>query len=493
MAIPRHRNWYLEDFVKRSIHQDANVLCIGTSFRIPIQNICRQKGLQLRKKAGSPSILEGGALEQFSFPDKSQDLVVFLNKEISLEELGEASRISRMYVAIQKNGLLDMGLLKTFGHLTVTFLPLIAADARGSEENPPVLYVLDVSQAAAEAEELSFKPPIAVTNPKAFEKLSPPEGPSVRDSVPPADGEGIPFEEQYPRSKSRRQAIAEMLAPFDVLGEPDDIFGRRDTPSDPFQGEERVHFLPEDEEVTENGRFAGYTTSGWYFFETDGLCVRGPYSTEILARAGIQDYLDEQVLKQPEDDLKTINKLFASFPPPDPRDVHVGRPPGGFPAAVDTMVGSLSDREREVLAERFDVPTTGRTPSALQFGIQVHEAFEKALTTSLTDEERAFLAKRFGVQEIPEQGPEESSEDYGKKVLGIIEASKANVKRLITNIAEGYISGFYLDEEHAQSALDAVISTMPEGSRASLNQFFQSELYRLTDAVLSEEVASDDT
>lgn len=150
MATPRHRNWYLEDFVKRSIHPDANVLCIGDSFRIPIQNICRQKGLQLRKKAGTPTIVEGGVLD---FPDKSQDLVVFLNTEPSLDELRKAARISRMYVAVQRRGVPDLCALNDLGFkLVVTFLPLIAADDRGSDENPPVLYVLDVSQDVKETE-----------------------------------------------------------------------------------------------------------------------------------------------------------------------------------------------------------------------------------------------------------------------------------------------------------------------------------------------------
>ena len=173
--------------------------------------------------------------------------------------------------------------------------------------------------------------------------------------------------------------------------------------------------------------------------------------------------------------LREYGKLVASGRTPSDRENHsnfpAGRPPTEQELASGVQFGSL-------------------TPEALVRGIPENTG---RLAASLTDEERAFLAKRFGVQEIPAQGPEESSEDYGKKVLGIIEASKANVKRLITNIAEGYVSGFYVNVEHAQSALDAVVNTLPEGSRASLNQFFYSELDRLTDATVSEEVASDDT
>ena len=444
MAIPRHRNWYLEDFVRQNIHPDANVVDVGgESFHIQLRNILRQKGLKLRKKAGSPTIQEDFDLTVFA--DKSQDLVVFLNRNPGPNDLLEAARVSRMYVAVQQRGAPDLAKLRELGFkLTLTFLPLIAADDQATDDNPQVLYVLDVSQAAEEAESsfdynvgrlmagfdddvraylakrfgvrelppydyvMSFEAygdmllgdiessetvgefrdfehfqtavtTILVDFPNEFTRKLPPEGPSVRDSSPPGPkvtslGSGVLkgslsdfayilaqrtltavaksyLQGAYENEEHVRVAVDTVLASADpsrheelrqfyasqlrrlqmehtfqsgqvalgaphtgpegakspvadlpmpgpqgsvgIAGAESDLVNPRigsvpekKLPTDP------VHHFELESELTEDQKLAGYSTTGWYFFDETWSLVHGPFETEEESRTKLQEYGD---------------------------------------------------------------------------------------------------------------------------------------------------------------------------------------------------------
>ena len=185
LAIPRHRDWHLETFIKDNIHPDASILLLegdSESALLQIKQILKAKGLKERRKAGAPEIshvqVDTGShharkatrdlLNQFE--DDSFDLVLLYWMGGAIDDLlEEVRRVSRKYVVVQELAPLSPA-LSILGAVELD-MPL------SNSKEPARLCIVDVS-----------------TMPFGM----PPEGPSVHDSEPP------PYEPPKDLSKPAR-------------------------------------------------------------------------------------------------------------------------------------------------------------------------------------------------------------------------------------------------------------------------------------------------